>query len=135
MNAKNPKHLARENALKFLYQHEYSANDVDQFFKHFRLSRRQQKFSKELICGTLDELQDIDREISSLSENWALKRMPAIDRNILRVGIFELRHRLDIPKKVTINEYIELAKKYGSEDSAPFVNAILDKVAGQNINQ
>jgi N utilization substance protein B len=85
-------------------------------------------FANSLVKGTYENLARIDGLISKYAEHWEIKRMAVIDRNILRMGIFELLYMDDIPPKVSINEAIELAKKYGDIDSGKFVNGILDKV-------
>ncbi len=83
---------------------------------------------EELVLGVLSHLQEIDQLIERFSENWRLSRMSLIDRNILRMAVFELLHCNDIPPKVALNEAIELGKEYGSEDSGSFVNGILDRI-------
>lgn len=87
-----------------------------------------QEFTNRLAFGVVHELASIDAKISLYATNWQLKRMAIIDRNILRIGVFEFFYAVDIPPKVTINEAVELAKKYGDLDSSKFVNGILDKI-------
>ena len=82
--------------------------------------------AKTLVCGTLDHLEEIDELIASQADNWRLERMPPVDRNILRLGVFEFLYQEDVPKLVVIDEAIELAKRYGSENSSSFVNGLLD---------
>ncbi len=86
-------------------------------------------FAAELIEGVVSYSTDIDSLIEEHSHNWRVDRMQRIDRNVIRLGAFELKYRHDIPRKVTINEAIELGKKYGTEDSAAFINGLLDRVA------
>ena len=86
-------------------------------------------FAAELVKGTLEFRDEIDRRICALSENWRLDRMAIVDRNILRLGAYEILYRPDIPPKAAINEAVELAKEYSDEKSAPFVNGILDALA------
>ncbi|MFZ5468974.1 MAG: transcription antitermination factor NusB [Myxococcota bacterium] len=86
-------------------------------------------FALELVRGVRAHLDEIDRLIEEHSHHWRLDRMSRIDRNVLRLGIFELRHREDIPKKVTLNEAVELGKVFGSEESSAFINGLLDRVA------
>ena len=86
-------------------------------------------FTAELIEGVVSYSTDIDSLIEEHSHNWRVDRMQRIDRNVIRLGAFELKYRHDIPRKVTINEAIELGKKYGTEDSAAFINGLLDRVA------
>jgi len=132
--------IARECVLKILYQTEMTRREVHVSFKNFwEESKSQDKtvfdFSKKLALGIEKQLEAIDKQISKYATNWQLKRMAAIDRNILRVGVFELLYSQGIPPKVAINEAVELAKKYGDVDSSKFVNGILDKIHKiENIN-
>ncbi len=86
------------------------------------------KFALTLLTGILKHREDIDRVIQRHARNWRLERMARVDRNILRIGVYELLFSEDVPPKVAINEAVELAKRFGAEDSAPFVNGILDAV-------
>lgn len=87
------------------------------------------KFAAELVEGVWKHLAEIDGLIQEHSHNWRVDRMSRIDRNVLRLGIFELKYRPDIPRKVTLNEAIELGKNFGAEESASFINGLLDRVA------
>ena len=87
-----------------------------------------QRYANQLVEGTLQHLTDIDRLISAHADNWNLKRMAVIDRNILRLGAYELLYLDDVPSKVCINEAIELAKRFGDAESGKFVNGILDAI-------
>ncbi|MBN8471998.1 transcription antitermination factor NusB [Corallococcus exiguus] len=87
------------------------------------------KFAKEIVEGVEAHREEIDGLIERHSHNWRLDRMSRIDRNVLRLGIFELKYRPDIPRKVTINEAVELGKNFGNEESSAFVNGLLDRVA------
>jgi transcription antitermination factor NusB len=124
--------LGRECALKILYRIEISKDSVEPSIEDFwsveKAGDDVRDFANSLVRGTYENLSKIDSVISRYAENWEIKRMAVIDRNILRMGIFELLYRNDIPPKVSINEAIELAKKYGDIDSGKFVNGILDKV-------
>ncbi len=86
------------------------------------------EFTQRLVDGVAANVEAIDAKISHYAANWQIKRMAVIDRNILRLGVYELLHTSDIPPKVTINEAVELAKKYGDLESGKFVNGILDKI-------
>ena len=86
-------------------------------------------FASELVSGVITHLSDIDERIAEKSKHWSMARMARVDLNILRLAVFELLYRPDIPKNVTMNEAIEVAKKFGAEDSASFVNGILDEIA------
>jgi N utilization substance protein B len=123
---------AREIALQVLYQLEIGQGVPQEaltvYFENFRPSEKAREFCQRLIEGVSHHREEIDRLIEENAENWTLKRMAVVDRNILRVATFELMHCPDIPFKASLNEAIELAKKYGNEDSGAFINGILDKV-------
>ncbi|MBJ6724211.1 transcription antitermination factor NusB [Geomesophilobacter sediminis] len=86
-------------------------------------------FASELVNGVIANLDEIDKRIAEKSKHWSMSRMARVDLNILRLAVYELLYRDDIPKNVTMNEAIEVAKKFGAEDSASFVNGILDEIA------
>ena len=90
---------------------------------------------KRLVMGVLDHSQEIDRLIEKYSENWRLERINMIDRAILRMATFELLYCEEIPPKVTLNEAIELGKRFGSEDSGSFINGILDRIQKEAIRK
>lgn len=130
----------REIALKILYQIDVSNTDpikaIDDFFVYNEESLSEVKeFSAKLILGTRENLETVDKKISGFATNWELKRMAIVDRNILRLACFELMYLNDIPSKVTINEAVELAKKYGGIDSGKFTNGILDKINKTDIKK
>ena len=128
--------LARDYALKILYQAEMTKRDTQitsgKFWSYLEsegpLDAETKEFSQRLVDGVGTNMEKIDEKISNYATNWQLKRMAVIDRNILRMGVFELIFAPDIPPKVTINEAVELAKRYGDLDSSKFVNGILDKI-------
>lgn len=91
------------------------------------------QFALDLVQGVLAVRDELDRRIRGLSEHWRLERMSIVDRNILRLGAYEVLYRLDIPPKVSIDEAVELAKEYGDEKSSAFVNGILDKLAATRL--
>jgi len=123
---------AREVALQVLYELDVlnidSKKAVALFWDNFEAPEESRKFSTLLIEGTWDNREQIDNHISSCSENWSLPRMSRVDRNILRMAVYELLYCPDIPPKVTLNEAIDLGKMYGSENSGSFINGILDAV-------
>ena len=123
---------SRELALKFLYQFELTGGDLDKQIKLFLERNSSQEdvanFMKELVISLIDKMEEIDEIIQKYSDHWILDRMTVIDRNILRMGACELLFNLSTPPKVVINEAIDIAKKYGNEDSPEFINGILDKV-------
>ncbi|MCQ4575360.1 MAG: transcription antitermination factor NusB [Candidatus Brocadiales bacterium] len=123
---------ARELALQALYQIDIRGQDVLDEAVSSCISRAEDDevagFAAELVKGCRDRISDIDKEVSSVVENWELPRMAVVDRCILRLAVYELLFRDDIPPKVSVNEAIDLAKKYSTENSGTFVNGILDKV-------
>jgi N utilization substance protein B len=123
---------AREIALQVLYQLDIGQGDPREvlgvYFENFRPSEKAREFCHRLIEGVWQHREEIDRLIEENAENWTLKRMAVVDRNILRIAAYELTHCPDIPFKATLNEAIELAKRFGNDDSGAFINGILDKV-------
>lgn len=100
------------------------------FYLQEEYSQEVRQFAERLLIGTVDHLDALDQEISARVDNWALNRLAPIDRNILRLALFELQYCEDIPQKVSMNEAIELAKRYGDEKSSLFVNGVLDANKG-----
>ena len=150
---------ARERAVQFLFQYDVNPpDDLEQALAHFWASQRSsalaedkaearwgQKtelapptseeasvrlFAEPLIRGTLENRNELDEQIRKCAQNWDLHRMAVVDRNVLRLAIYEMLHRDDIPPIVSINEAVDIAKKFSTEDSGKFVNGILDKVKG-----
>ena len=131
---------ARELALQFLYQYdslkESSADseDTEALLSSFwdesdvEIDDETKEFSSVLIRGSCSNLSKIDDIITSYSEHWRLNRMSTIDRNILRIAIYELAYLSNIPPPVTINEAVELGKRFGTQESGSFINGILDKI-------
>ena len=124
---------ARETALKILYQAEMTRRPIDKAIENFwagegEIDKEVQEFANYLAAGVIKHLAVIDEKIVEYATNWQIKRMAVIDRNILRMGLFELQHADNIPPKVAINEAVELAKRYGDLESSKFVNGILDKM-------
>lgn len=125
---------ARELALQFLYKldvsgESFSAESVGKFVEEFGDKDEDTDFALLLIQNAERHKEQIDSLISQHLENWTLDRLSTIDRNILRFATCELVYFLDIPVNVAINEAIEVAKKYSLEESATFINGVLDKVA------
>jgi transcription antitermination factor NusB len=123
----------REIALKILYQAEITRRPIPQVTEFVwtqmeKLDSNVKEFTDRIAEGVAKHAEEIDKYIQDNATNWQLKRMAIIDRNILRVGVYELLYASDIPPKVTINEAVELAKKYGDIESSKFVNGILDKI-------
>lgn len=121
--------------MQLLYQLDMSGGDPrqvrDQYWRELEepADADTREFSARLIDGVLDKSAEIDDLITSYSTNWKVSRMATVDKNILRLAIFELLHCSDIPIKVTLNEAVEIAKRFGTADSSAFVNGILDNVA------
>ncbi|GJQ58843.1 MAG: hypothetical protein SCALA701_16440 [Candidatus Scalindua sp.] len=124
--------LSREIALQVLYQLEIRGdeimNGIEAFCKKQNSEEEIWKFALLLVRGCFNAIEEIDQKIISVSENWSLHRMPVIDKNILRLACYELFYLEDIPPKVSINEAIDLAKKFSTGKSGLFVNGVLDKV-------
>jgi N utilization substance protein B len=124
---------ARERALQALYQIDVAAEGIDdalsRFWKSFEpVEREVMELSEALVRGVARSRRVVDEAIERVSIHWRLDRMAKVDRNVLRLAVYELLET-DVPVKVVINEAIELGKKYGSESSGAFVNGLLDKVA------
>ncbi len=150
--------VAREKALQFLFQHEVNPTDnlvaeLDSFWaEQFQVMREERGekpleedqpapaptvdeaevrvFADGLIGGTLSKQVEIDAELARVMINWSLHRLAAVDRNVLRMAVYEFRFRDDIPPVVTINEAIDIARKFSTSDSGKFVNGILDRIKG-----
>jgi len=126
---------AREVALQLLFQFDLNAaveRGVQERFVHERLGDAEaERFCLRLVDGVQAKRAEIDRTLSDVAENWRLPRMPAVDRNVLRLGAYELLHMPETPATAVINEAIELARRFGSKDSPAFVNGLLDRIARQ----
>jgi len=121
---------ARELALQLLYQHEHTGADLEAMQTDFdewtSAADGVREFADFLLRGTLANLADLDEELERQTAHWRLERLAAVDRNILRLAMFELKHEPDTPPAVIIDEAIEIAKKFGAEESGRFVNGVLD---------
>ncbi len=125
---------ARECALQALYQLDLGGGDAREAVRgvlsHFEeADPSTERFADELVRGVQSERAQIDEIIQTSSTHWKLDRMARVDRNILRLAVYEILRRADVPVRVTLNEAIELGKKYGSEESSAFVNGVLDRIA------
>jgi N utilization substance protein B len=134
-----PRHKAREIAFQILYHYDLNGklafdslkqvmNDLNGHFAHFQVEEKMQPFITELVSGTLSHIKEIDAEIEKSAKNWRLERMPAVDRNLLRLGVYELTLSVETPAPVVIDEAIELGKQFGSQDTPSFLNGILDSL-------
>jgi len=130
---------SRELALQALYQWNITRQDpfliLDQQKANFSPADEEGGFAQQILIGVLEHYNHIDELIEKFSEHWRLDRISIIDRNILRMAIFELLFREDIPPKVTLNEAIDLGKRFGSEDSSAFINGILDRIQKEVIHK
>ncbi len=143
------RHEAREWALQFLFQSEFNRDEsIDEGFKLFwehlneespapatqpvakedRMRAKARQFAEELARGVIAHHQEIDPLIAKYAENWEIDRMGTVDRNAMRIAVFEMLYRNDIPPVVSINEAVDLAKAYSSIESGKFVNGILDRI-------
>ena len=125
---------AREHALQILFQVDFTGKkinvrDFEEFWSDKKEDADVRKFAEELVRGTIDRLHEIDARIERITDNWLLSRMSAVDRNILRFAFYEILYREDIPSAVTINEALEIAKKFSSGKAVPFINGVLDRLA------
>lgn len=126
---------ARECALQLLYQLEIgsvnSERALNEYWQQFEeaVDANVKDFSTNLVSGAWEKKEEIDAVIASYSTNWKINRIASVDKNILRMAIYELLYCDDIPAKVTLNEAVEIAKKFGTAESSAFVNGILDNVA------
>ncbi|MDG2125657.1 MAG: transcription antitermination factor NusB, partial [Verrucomicrobiales bacterium] len=123
----------REAAAQFLYSREVNpgdgtAEELEAFWSVHMAKPRVVEFANNLSAGALQHLAEIDELLSSIAENFSLKRFSNIDRNIIRIAAYEILHCPDTPDPVAINEAIEIAKRFGGNDSGRFVNGVLDKV-------
>ncbi|MGD9344452.1 MAG: transcription antitermination factor NusB [Candidatus Aminicenantes bacterium] len=123
---------ARESTLQILFQLEFNDLDAEQVFRLYWKDKKASKEVKDycqwLIKGVTSHKESIDKSIQSVSEHWRLSRMPVVDRNILRMAVFELLYEKDVAPAIVINEAIEIAKKFSSEQAAMFVNGVLDSL-------
>lgn len=140
---------SREFALQLLYELDLAPSEIADVLDDFWKDRTDlaltnpekmaleddkkepevREYTEKLVRGTLEKKTTIDQTIERFAENWEIQRMACVDRNILRLATYEIIHLDEIPVKVAINEAVELAKRYGEQDSSKFVNGILDRIA------
>ncbi len=128
--------LSRECALQILYSVDIRkassfAEVVNDYWQNSNKDDIVKEFAMVLVEGTLNHKRDIDKLITDYTDNWRIERMAVIDRNIIRMATFELIYMEQIPPKVAINEAVELAKRFGDDESGRFVNGVLDKINKQ----
>jgi len=123
---------ARELALQFLYQLDLRGpeflSEAQDFLREEESDKGTREFALHLVRGTAERREEIDAVIRAVAQNWDIERMAVIDRNVLRMATYEILHRKDIPPKVSINEAIELGKRYSTQNSGGFINGVLDKI-------
>jgi N utilization substance protein B len=125
---------AREAALQMLYAVETTktsaARVIDDFWREAPADDADERsYADELVHGVTESLSRLDEVIRAASQNWRLERMARVDRNVLRLGAFELLNRSEVPRAVILDEAVEVAKRFGNEDSGAFVNGVLDRIA------
>jgi transcription antitermination protein NusB len=125
------RHQAREHALQILFQYDIHGKPdiwLDEFWQQVKVTDELKAFTQRIVQGVLEHKKELDTLIGEHATNWKVSRMPIVDRNILRAGLYELLWIEEVPAKVTMNESIELAKSFGDDEASKFVNGILDKV-------
>ena len=124
--------FARECVLKILYQIEIMNDNPRDILTSFWEDNPEEKdvrvFANRIVEGVVEKLDELDAKIAKHTQNWDMRRMAILDKNILRFGTYELLYMDDVPPKVTINEAVNIAKKYSQEDSGKFVNGVLDHI-------
>jgi|SRR5581483_12472210 len=129
--------LGRERALQALFSVEVGHRDPSEVLDEYLVDTSDSAhriFVKDLVMGTLEHAKESDERLAPLLQQWTIERLPTIDRLLLRMAAFELRHRPDTPEPVVINEAVELAKRFSTEDSGRFVNGVLSSVIRGNGN-
>lgn len=138
----NPRHRAREVALQILYRYDVQqqssgdvppqgsalADDLARHFDHFQVPQPLREFAAQLVAGTLTDRAELDGLLEKHAQNWRLSRMGFIDRNLLRMAIYEMKRFPETPTGVAIDEAVELAKQFGTSETSSFVNGVLDAV-------
>jgi N utilization substance protein B len=128
---------ARELALQMLYWHDIAGTAPEEIFLRFedlhRANAETREFARNLVLGTVERQAELDALIVRQAENWRIERMPAVDRNLLRMALFEMIHFADTPAAVVIDEALEIAKRFSTPKSPQFVNGILDAVRKREV--
>ena len=137
------RHRSRKRALQVLFEWDMRGESIDRAIAHFydtlyseeqEAPPKQDRFMEELARGTVSNQAEIDKKIESKAQNWRLERMPFVDRNILRLSLYELGQQT-VPSAIIIDEAIELARQFSSDESIPFINGILDAINRENPNR
>lgn len=123
---------AREKALQALFQIDVSSNDPSLAIEHVLEGEPNDDYLTQLVIGVVNHQDEIDQMIKGCLENWSLDRLATVDRNLLRMAVYELKYcHEDVPEKVVLDEAIEIAKRYGDHQSGKFINGVLSKVKQQ----
>jgi N utilization substance protein B len=125
------RHQAREKAMQILFQYDIHGKPglwLDEFWKPLQVDEDTKAFAEQIVAGVLQRKAEIDAVLAKYATNWKVSRMPIVDRNILRAGLYEFFWMDDVPAKVTLDEAVELAKSFGDEEASKFVNGVLDKI-------
>ncbi len=125
------RHQAREKAMQILFQYDIHGKPglwLDEFWKPLQVDEDTKAFAEQIVAGVLQRKAEIDAVLAKYATNWKVSRMPIVDRNILRAGLYEFFWMDDVPAKVTLDEAVELAKSFGDDEASKFVNGVLDKV-------
>lgn len=121
--------VARESAMKIIFQMEvnndFSLDTIDVYFDNNETTEDEKKYIREAVKTIIDNIEVIDKSIEKYSQGWKINRMPKVDLAIVRVAVYEILYREDIPIQVSINEALEISKKYSSEESSKFINGLL----------
>ena len=130
---------ARELAMQALFymdmRNNASVEMLAYFCENFQPSGKSQPFFLKLVNGVLETKGELDALIDRFSKNWDISRMSCVDRNVMRIAVFELRYCDDIPPKVSINEAVDVGKKFGTEESGAFINGIMDSIRDALVNE
>ena len=133
---------SREIALQFLFQEDFTlvpdqqygydlAERFELFCSLFQVNKKARSYALELLQGVSAEIARLDLLIGEAATNWRLERIAPIERNLLRIAVYEMMEKDDVPPQVAINEAVEIAKRYAGEDSPKFINGVLDSVKGR----
>ena len=126
---------ARELAMQALFymdmRNDLSVAMLEYFCGNFSPSKKTQPFFSRLVKGVLETRGELDALIEQFSKNWDINRMSCVDRNVMRIAVFELMYCDDIPPKVSINEAVDVGKKFGTKESGAFINGIMDSIRGE----
>lgn len=118
--------------MQMLFQIDITGDDVEEVFSTFLAAHKFKpevvEFAKRLVRGSVEHREEIDQLISTTTEHWKIDRMATVDRNIMRIAVYEFLYEGTVPKKVAINEALEIAKKYSTAESAQFINGVLDGI-------